>query len=124
MTIGERRGGLIMQMRIVEILADGETINRQWTGNDDNGFHCHGVVSIDESPLSIRLYWKRATQAPKHLVGTYLLDLYALCERGFVRWEKEYERTLRLRFEHSDDNSIRISKRRRDNGLQIGTFLK
>src|SRR4051794_35989837 len=102
-----RMSGQSCVIKISEV--DLSQTHRNWTGNDEGGGYrtmepagrhrsipSRRVVRVSESPLDIRLRWKRASGAPVNLIGCFRLDLRELLAKGFVR--KEDEDTIRLQF--------------------------
>ena len=55
--------------------SDVSEIDRDWTVNDESARQHHGKVSLNESPLKLRLSWKQTPRDFSHLVGLYELDL-------------------------------------------------
>jgi hypothetical protein len=93
---------------------------RRWCGTDEKGrFRCNGVVRLLESPLQIRLRWRRSPGSPTKLVGHYRLDLHALLKHGYIRNDTQAGE-VRLQFVH-DGNSIYIQSRP-SRRLKIGRF--
>ena len=93
---------------------------RDWTGNDESARNHHGRVSLNESPLKLRLSWKRSSKESSHLIGVYELDLNALLAAGYVRVEPGTENEIRLRFHHGRDGLIYIQVNSKEPGLPIG----
>jgi hypothetical protein len=94
---------------------------RKWTLNERvNGNH-FGRVRKNESPLRIRLYWKRNDEAPRKLVGAYELDLYALKKAGYVRDLNNSREEVLLRFQ-STGKKIQIARKRTALALDIGNI--
>lgn len=103
-------------------LPDNDGVTREWTGNDGNRFHHHGIVRLDESPLKIRLYWRSSKDSTKKLIGNFLLDLHGLLKAGLVRLENQDAQKIRLRFTHTNGSFIEISQGTEHQGLRIATF--
>jgi len=99
---------------------EGSEIRRNWTGNDESARHHHGRVSLNESPLKLRLSWKRSPKDSSHLIGIYELDLRRLLDAAYVRVEPKTENEIRLRFYHGHDNLIYIQANSNEPGLPIG----
>lgn len=82
---------------------------RRWTGNDASGRHHHGKVSLNATPLDLRLEWKNNRNSERRLVGFFRLHLDRLLKHGYIRTDAPG--SVRLRFIH-DDGSIYIQARR------------
>jgi hypothetical protein len=95
---------------------------RSWTLRDDNHQHHHGVVSASESPLWLRLRWRRTASSSLHEIGLFRLDLRALLAEDYVRPEQADgdDDRLRLRFVRAGDSRIYIQWRRDTPALAIG----
>jgi hypothetical protein len=100
--------------------SDVSEIDRDWTGNDESARHNHNRVSLNESPLKLRLSWKHTVKDSSHLIGIYELDLRRLLEAAYVRLEPKTENEIRLRFYHGHDNLIYIQVNSNAPGLPIG----
>jgi hypothetical protein len=95
---------------------------RHWVIRDDNQQHYHGVVSLDESPLYLELYWKATAREREQLVGRYRLDLRQLLAHGYIRRETSGtdDSDVRLRFHRGDRGVIAIQIRDDAPALAIG----
>jgi len=96
---------------------------RNWIGNDSSARNHHGVVPLSESPLRIRLSWKRGPNDPTRLVGEFDLDLRALLSDGYVREERGTPGSIRLRFYHGMDGMIYVQTNAKGPALWIGKVL-
>lgn len=65
-----------------------EKYTRDWTGNDTSARNQNGVVYFDESPLRLRLSWKRSKKDRAKVVGVFDLHLRTLLREKYVRIEK------------------------------------
>jgi hypothetical protein len=99
---------------------DASDIRRNWTGNDENDRHHHGKVPLIESPLRLRLHWRKSSRDPSCLIGIFDLDLHALLRAGYIRPEPGSENEVRLRFYHGLDNVIYIQVNSKKAALPIG----
>jgi hypothetical protein len=99
----------------------GERI-RTWTLRDDNQQHYHGVVSVRESPLLLRLRWRHSAASPIHDVGIFRLHLRALLAEDYIRPEEADgdDDWLRVRFVRAADYRIYIQWRGDMPALPIG----
>lgn len=95
-------------------------IRRDWTGNDESARNHHGRVDLRESPLKLRLSWKRSSKDPVHLIGVYELDLRELLTAGYARIERNTQNEIRLRFYHGYDDVIYIQVNSKEPGLPVG----
>ena len=100
--------------------SDVSEIDRDWTGNDESARQHHGRVSLNASPLKLRLSWKHSPKDSSHLIGIYELDLRGLLEAAYVRVKPKTENENRLRFYHGHDNLIYIQVNSNERGLPIG----
>jgi hypothetical protein len=73
-------------------------VRRDWTGNDGSHRNHNGKVRLSESPLRLRLSWKKGPNDSAHLVGVFDLDLKQLLREGYIRYEPKSENEIRLRF--------------------------
>jgi len=87
--------------------------SRDWTINDLNDRHFHGIVRLAESPLTIRLSWRATPESAVTSLGCFRLDLHRLLIDGYVRREREGEEApeVRLRFARNDEGIVSIQIR-------------
>ncbi len=95
-------------------------VRRDWTGNDESGRNHNGKIPLSESPLRLRLSWKKSPKDSARLVGIFDLDLGRLLEAGYIRRELKSKNEVRLRFYHGWDNLIYIQVNLKEPGLLIG----
>lgn len=95
-------------------------IRRDWTGNDESDRNHNGKVPLSESPLRLRLSWKKGPKDSARLVGIFDLDLKQLVKAGYIRYEPKSEDEVRLRFYHDWDNVVNIQVNSKEQGLPIG----
>jgi hypothetical protein len=100
--------------------ADASGIRRKWTGNDESDRNHNGTVHLSESPLRLRLSWKKSPKDSAHLIGIFDLDLRRLLEAGYIHLEPKSENEVRLRFYHGWDNMIYIQVNLKAPGLPLG----
>jgi hypothetical protein len=94
---------------------------RYWTGNDEKGHYTHhGAVPLSDSPIDMRLAWRRSSSAPTRSIGCYRLDLVALLAGDYVRKDPKPGH-IRLQFVHRA-GSIYIQVRNDMPGLYVGSF--
>lgn len=77
-------------------------------------------VPLNESPLRLRLSWKKGPKDSARLVGIFDLDLKQLLKAGYIRYEPKSEYEVRLRFYHDWDNVVKIQVNSKAKGLPIG----
>lgn len=108
--------------QLVRRIADevASDIRRDWTGNDESARNHHGKVPLTESPLRLRLSWKKGPTDSAHLIGIFDLDLKQLLKAGYIRYEPKSQSEVRLRFYHHWDNVIYIQVNSKGKGLPIG----
>jgi len=95
-------------------------VSRDWTGNDKSNRNNHNKVSLSESPLRLRLSWKKGPKDSARLVGIFDLDLRQLLKAGYIRYEPKSEDEVRLRFYHDLDDLVKIQTNSKEKGLPIG----
>ena len=96
-------------------------VDCDWTGNDESGRHNHNKVSLNSSPMRLRLSWKRSPDDHVHLIGVFDLDLRKLLADGYVRVEpKTEDKEIRLRFYHDADGVIYIQTKMGEPKLPVG----
>ena len=69
------------QMSYLARRVDGSVVSgiqRDWTGNDESARNHHGVVYLNESPLRLRLSWKKSPNDSAKFIGVFRLDLRKL----------------------------------------------
>lgn len=76
--------------------------------NDESARNKQGAITLIESPLSLRLSWRKGQRDPAYLIGIFDLDLQGLLRAGYIRLESKSEKEVRLRFYHGLDNVIYI----------------
>ena len=96
-------------------------IRRDWTGNDESARSHHGRIPLSESPLRLRLSWKKGPKDSARLVGIFDLDLNQLLTAGYIRYEPNSTSEVRLRFYHGSDNLVYIQVNSKEPGLPIGS---
>ncbi len=75
---------------------------------------------MSESPLRLRLSWRKSKHDFAHLIGVFDLGLRNLLEAGYVRLEPRSEDEIRLRFYHDWDNMIYIQVNNKGPRLPVG----
>ena len=95
-------------------------IRRNWTGNDESDRNHHGIVPLIESPLRLRLSWRKSSMDSAYLIGVFDLDLQGLLRAGYIRPEPRSAKEVRLRFYHRLDNVIYIQVKKKEPALPIG----
>jgi hypothetical protein len=103
--------------------SDAGEIHRDWIGNDEKGNRSHydRNVSLNESPLRMRLSWKGSSDAPVRFIGVFDLDLHKLLAANYIRISSEGPDKVWLRFHHGLDDVIYIQVNNEGPGLPIGT---
>lgn len=99
---------------------EASNIRREWTGNDESQRNHNGKVPLSETPLRLRLSWKKGPNDSAHLVGIFDLDLKQLLEAGYIRYDANSESNVRLRFYHDWDNLVYIEVKSIQPRLPIG----
>jgi len=93
---------------------------RHWVIRDDNQQQYQGVVSLDESPLYLELYWKATARDREQLVGKFRLDLERLLEADYIRRESDAGGDVRIRVHRGDRGVIAIQPASDSPSLSIG----
>ena len=91
---------------------------REWTGNENSDDQHHGLVSLNESPLRLRLLWQSSDSRETVEVGTFKINL-----RGLVAKEHAQQKAglkVRLRFVRSPDGVISIQANDSGPALDVG----
>jgi hypothetical protein len=99
---------------------EASNIRREWTGNDESQRNHNGKVPLSETPLRLRLSWKKGPNDSAHLVGIFDLDLKQLLRAGYIRYDANSESDVRLRFYHDWDNLVYIEVKSIQPRLPIG----
>ena len=92
-------------------------VPHEWTGNDDDAGHHHGLLDANEVPCLLALYWQSRRAGRTIHVGTYKLNLRRLAKAGFA---VEKGAKVRLRFVRDDDGTIEIRSNDSSPGLPVG----
>jgi hypothetical protein len=107
-----------------ERLPDDHRYDRNWTGNDARAARDYfDRVRLDESPLVLRLSWRRDRHTPSRLVGVFRLDLHALLRDGYVYVPDNHPKEVVLRFLHTPSDEIQIVRNQRSPALTIGKVV-
>lgn len=107
---------------MINQLNDDAVCSREWTGNDRVQRHHFGRVRLNESPLDIRLYWKKDDNSPRRLIGAYRIDLRALLRHCYIRETGGQPGEVILRFQRTDEGNIQIATKRRGPALTLSTL--
>jgi hypothetical protein len=91
---------------------------REWTANDDDAGHHHGLISLNETPCYLALYWHSATKGRTVHVGSFKINLRRLVAAGYA--QEKAGRKVRLRFARTDDGIIEIRANDASPGLPVG----
>ena len=96
-------------------------IQRDWTGNDESARNHNGVVYLKESPLRLRLSWKKSATDTAQFIGVFDLDLQQLLDAKYVRTEPNKDQgAIRLRFYHGPGDVIYIQTNLQGPALPVG----
>ena len=95
-------------------------IQHDWTGNDESARNHNGVVSLNESPLRLRLSWKKSPKDAVKLIGVFDLDLRKLLAEQYVRIEPRVQGAIRLCFYHGPGDVIYIQTNMQGPALPVG----
>ena len=113
-------GNLVRRVQI----ADVSNVRRNWTGNDESARNQHAKVSLSESPLRLRLSWKKGPKDSARLIGVFDLNLHRLLKAGYIRLDAKSKDEVRLRFYHDWDNVIYIQVNMEGPRLPIGRISR
>lgn len=91
---------------------------REWTANDDDAGHHHGLLDVNETSCYLALYWQSRTYGRTIHVGTYRLNLRRLAAAGYVQEKSGHK--VRLRFVRDPDGTIQIRPNDSSPGLLVG----
>jgi hypothetical protein len=78
--------------------------HRRWNGNDTSERQHHARVPVSETPMFLRLSWRRNRNSPAVHVANLKLDLPGLLAGRYVRKDGEGH----VRFFHDEDGCIWI----------------
>jgi hypothetical protein len=92
--------------------------SREWTANDDDAGHHHGLIDLNEVPCYIALYWSSKSKGRTVHVGTYKLNLRLLVSKGYA--QEKPGRKVRLRFVRDESGVIMIRANDSTPGLLVG----
>ena len=109
-------------MQMITRIENAVQCTREWTLNERVNGNVFGRVRRNESPLRMRLYWKRDDIAHRQFVGAYEIDLRALVNTGYARDLNNNEEEVLLRFQ-SDNRCIQIATSRTAEALLIGNLI-
>ena len=94
------------------------SVSHEWTANEDDAGHHHGLLDLNEVPCYLALYWQSRTRGRTVHVGTYKLNLRRLASAGYAQ-EKPGHR-VRLRFVRDQDGTVEIRPNDSSPGLPVG----
>lgn len=90
----------------------------EWTANEDDVGHHHGLLDANETPCLLALYWQSRRAVRTVHVGTYRLNLRRLARAGFAA-EKPGNK-VRLRFVRQQDGTVEIRVNESSPSLPVG----
>jgi hypothetical protein len=93
-------------------------VAHEWTGNEDDAGHHHGLLDLNEVPCYLALYWQSRAAGRTVHVGTYKLNLRRLAAAGFA--QEKSGRKVRLRFVRDRDGTVVIRPNESSPGLPVG----
>lgn len=96
-------------------------VAHEWTANDDNASHHHGLLDLNEVPCYLALYWNSRSKGKTVHVGTYKLNLRLLVGAGYSQLNPG--RKVRLRFVRDPDGVVLIRPNDSSPGLPVGLAL-
>lgn len=91
---------------------------REWTGNDDDAGHHHGLIPLNEAPCYLALYWNSRARGRTEHVGTYKINLRRLVAAEYA--QEKPGRVVRVRFVRDADGTIEIRPNDSSPGLPVG----
>ena len=91
---------------------------RQWTGNDDDAGHHHGLISANEVPCFVALSWHSKRHGRTVHVGTFKLNLRRLAKDGYA--VERPGNQVRLRFVRDPEGLIAIQVNDSSPSLPVG----
>ena len=94
-------------------------VAHEWTGNDDDAGHHHGLLDANEVPCYLALYWQSKSKGRTVHVGTYRLNLRRLASAGYA--QAKDNRKVRVRFVRDEDGTVSIRPNDSSPGLPVGT---
>jgi hypothetical protein len=94
-------------------------VSHDWTANEDEAGHHHGLLDLSSAPTYLALYWHSKARGRTIHVGTYKLNLRALVKAGFA--QEKPGRKVRLRFVRDSDGTVNIRSNESSPGLPVGT---
>ena len=94
------------------------SVPHEWTGNDDDAGHHHGLLDLNEAPCYLALYWQSRTRGRTVHVGTYKLNLRRLASPGYAQTKPGH--MVRLRFVRDEDGTVEIRANDSSPGLPVG----
>lgn len=86
--------------------------SRRWVLNGDKGCH-HGRIRLDESPISLNLWFKENGLSDATEVGSFALDLHELLEGGYIRYDPVDSKgpNVRVRVVHGSNERFYVQVR-------------
>jgi hypothetical protein len=91
---------------------------RRWNGNDASGRQHHARVPLAETPMFLKLSWRKNRNAPALHVADLKLDLPGLLAGHYVR--RDGEGHIRLRFFHDESGEVCIQTKSGEPRLVVG----
>jgi len=96
-------------------------VAHEWTANDDDAGHHHGLLDLNETPCYLALYWQSRQYGRTIHVGTYKLNLRLLAASGYA--QEKPGRKVRLRFVRDPDGTVEIRPNDSALGLPVGSAV-
>ena len=93
-------------------------VTHEWTANEDDAGHHHGLIDLNEVPCYLALYWSSKSKGRTVHVGSYKLNLRLLVSAGYA--QEKSGRKVRLRFVRDPDGTIQIRANESSPGLPVG----
>lgn len=93
-------------------------VAHEWTANEDDAGHHHGLLDFSLAPTYLALYWQSKRRGRTLHVGTYKLNLRALVKAGYA--QEKTGRKVRLRFVRDPDGTVLIRPNESSEGLPVG----
>lgn len=93
-------------------------VAHEWTANEDDAGHHHGLLDTNEVPCYLALYWHSRARGRTVHIGTYRLNLRRLAAAGYA--QQKAGRKVRLRFVRGADGTVEIRPNDSSPGLPVG----
>ena len=85
-------------------------VAHEWTANEDDAGHHHGLLDFSAAPTYSALYWQSKRRGRTLHLGTYKLNLRELVKAGYAQEKTGRKVRLRVPFERCSPATISLRR--------------